>query len=170
MTRRIAALALALACSAIATPRPALAQRALTQSDSAAIVRAVWKALTEEVRSGYRVPALWLWTPTADTAPFVRFSPALRVALVMDGVIASTRRPIGDDTLVVRIARWRVDSAGVTMEIQSRQTTVLGRGAHRCRASSGAVEHFRAQPRGSDWAARRFGSALAGDGACVDIK
>lgn len=170
MTHRMAVLALALACSTIAAPRPALAQRALTQSDSAAIVRAVWKVLTEEVRGGYRVPALWLWTPTADTARFVRFSPALRVALVMDGILASTRRPIGDDTLVVRIARWRADSTGVTMEVQSFQTTVLGSGAHRCRASSGAVEHFRAHPRGTDWIATRFGSALAGDGACVDIK
>lgn len=170
MTRRIATLALATACSAIVTPRSAFAQRALTQDDSVAIVRAAWDAFTKGARVGPCAPALWLWTPVHDTARFVALSPAARVALVMDGVPASTRRPLGDDTLVVRITGWRPDSAGATLELSSLRMLVLGSGAHRCRTGGGAVQHFRVRPRGTEWIATPVGPALIGDLGCTPIR
>lgn len=88
----------------------------------------------------------------------------------MEGVPAATRRPLGDDTLVVRITGWRPDSAGATLELRSLRMLVLGSGAHRCRTGGGAVEHFRVRPRGTEWIAMPVGPALAGDLGCTPIK
>jgi hypothetical protein len=171
MTRRIAAMVLTIAGSTMSLlPRTASAQRALTQSDSAAIVRAAWDVATDDFHTGRDAWVLWLWTPTADTARSVAFSPALRVALIMQGVPASTRRPAGDDTVVVRVTRWRTDAASVTIELQSAWTTLLGASAHRCRTGSGNIEHFRVDARGAEWIARRVGAVTHGDGGCRPLE
>lgn len=170
MTRRFATLSLGMACATVSlAPPSASAQRVLTQSDSAAIVRAVWNTATEDFRDQRRAPVLWLWAPPTDAPRVVGLSPALRVALIMQGVPASTRRPTGDDTVVVRLTTWRTDSTSVTVELQSSWTTLLGNPAHRCRTGSGNVEHYRVDARGTEWVVRRVGSVTHGDSGCRPI-
>ena len=158
------------ACAAaalIVPPRAAAGQAALSAADSADIVRAAWTLVT----GGYGAHrVLWLYAPaTADTARVVPFSAAVRAALVGLGVPAAARRPSGDDTVVVRVIAWRDDAGGISLQVASSWTVVLGAGTRRCRTGSGNHERIRVSRSAGAWTAVRDGPILHGDRVCVPI-
>ena len=161
----------AVLAAAVAAPLGTVSgQSAAARADSAAIVRAVW----DTVASGFGAPharlALWLWAPAADSVGVVPLSPALRDSLVRQGIPAFVRWPVGDDTVVFRLTGWRTDSAGVSVELMSGWTTVLGFGRRRCRTGSGNHERFRLERRDTAWVAERVGPIVHGDRVCTPIR
>jgi hypothetical protein len=168
-SRVLSVALLTVGCSA-APRRAAVSQEAVVQADSAAIVRAVWAAATDGWRARAARQVLWLWAPSAaDTTQVVPLSPAVRDALVRQGVPASARRPAGDDTVVMHLTAWQADSGGVDVEVVSGWTVVLGSGSRRCRAGSGNVERFAVRRRGGGWAIERARPILHGDRVCAPI-
>ena len=151
-------------------PRTVVAQSPGTRADSAAIIRAVWDAAL----AGGTPPSMrarWFWAPpTRDSTRVVPVSAELRQALTQLGLPAFVRRPAGDDTLVLHLTRWRVDSAGVDVELASQWTVVLGTGPRRCRAGSGNAERFRVRREGGAWLAQRVGPIIHGDRACTPLQ
>lgn len=146
----------------------ASAQLPRSAADSIAIVRAVWEVVVSG-HAGRRAAALWSPSST-DTFSVVALSPVVRNALMQSGVPVSAHRPVGDDTVVVRVRSWRTEGGATLLEVESAWTTVLGSGARRCRAGSGNWELLRVTREARAWVAIREGPTMHGDRECAPIE
>ncbi len=153
---------------ASSTRTPCATAQSLTgaRKDTVDILDAVWRVATPNHQKS-RVP--WLYVPAKDTG-VVTVSDAVRSALEQQGVAASARRPTGDDTVVFRVTRWKVDTGGtMLLRLNSHWTAVLGSGVRRCRTGSGNSENYRVARSGAGWSAVRLNPVFHGDNVCVSI-
>lgn len=143
-----------------AMPTPALGSVS-SPRDTADVLEAVWRLPVSRFTSdGHR----WLYLPTTDSVAF-GFSDGVRNDLVQRGVPASTRRPVGHDTVVVEIRRWSRDSTGdIVLEVISRWTHMSTRVKGIC-MSGGNTEQFRVHRADTGWHAANHGG-VHGNGYC----
>lgn len=90
--------------------RPALAPTSIvrTAAVSAGVLEAVWRVrVTSMTIAGVE----WLYLPNADSAALT-VSDGVRAALTKRNVPASSRRPMGHDTVVYEVLRWTPDAGG----------------------------------------------------------
>jgi hypothetical protein len=144
--------------------------RAITPSDSVAIVRAAWQTVTAG-HASRRVVRLWSRL-APETVGLVPLSRTITDAIARDGIPVVARRWAGDDTVVFHIARWESDphSGRVILEIRSAWTTVLRAGARACRTGSGNIEQVEVTQRQGEWRAKQRGPVMHGDQICVPLQ
>ncbi len=141
-------------------------QSLLSTQDSVEVVRAFWRLATSSAQAR---DVAWLWTPSQADSESVAISPAIRLSVTTQGVPASARRPVGDDTVVFRISEWRDDSGGVRLVMASFRSTVLGSGARRCRTISGNSGSVRVRRIRGRWEANWDGPGVHGAQVCRPV-
>jgi hypothetical protein len=150
--------------------KPVSAQRAqgiaLSSGDSAAVLRSAFRFVTQGHNARQRV--LWFWTPSSADSNALSFSPDVRAILTASGLTVSENRPVGDDTVVFRVRSWKVDSAGVLLEIRSEWTQVR-RANPPCRTGSANVERLRLRRADGEWVTSHEGPVVHGDNACAPL-
>ncbi len=134
--------------------------------DSVEVVRAFWRlaASLAPIRD-----VAWLWTPIEADSESVAFSPAIQASLAAQGVPASARRPVGDDTVVFRLVEWHDERGTVRLHMDSFASTVLGTGARRCRTGSGNSGRVRVRRTRGQWEASWEGPGVRGAQVCRPI-
>lgn len=158
-----------LVAAAVVPVGAAAGQRSKARVDTAAIVRTVWESATAQWKQSPARAVLWFWAPIErDSTHTIVLSPAVRQALMRDGVPVSARRPVGDDTVVFSLTSWRDTAVGVKVQLTSGLTTVL-RGAHQpCRVGSGTSTNYLVRRHGSGWRVEG-GPVLVGDTVCEPL-
>jgi hypothetical protein len=137
-----------------------------TVADTIDVLEAVWRAAIPKNRAERTIQ---FYLPSVDSA-VLTVSDTVRAALDKRHIPAVSRMSIGDDTTIVAVRRWRVDSANaLAIELQTSVSTILGSGTKPCRARSGSLETYAARRVAESWVARRVGPVEAGDDVCVPI-
>ena len=136
------------------------------RDDSVDILEAVWRAAASRY-DGLR--AVWFYLPSQTEPGMVTTSADIQAELAGRGIPASPRLPVGDDTVVFRVARWQSATSSTSLlQIDSRWTTGRTTSAGRCRTGFANTEWIQAARTVSGWTAVRTGPVRHGE-LCVPV-
>lgn len=164
MKRIVLLTVLALALTGCKSARATLTSADVVreQTDTTDVLEAIWRVpVSSMTLNGER----WLYLPDADSAA-VTVSEAVRAALAQRGVPASTRRPVGHDTIVYQVRRWARDPSGASILTLASSWTRMSKSVPSLCTTGGNEETYRAHRSGTGWEAERIGRGLHGNGYC----
>lgn len=144
--------------------RPALALTGIvrTAADTADVLEAVWRV---RAKSMTMAGVEWLYLPNADSAALT-VSDGVRAALTKRNVPASSRRPMGHDTVVYQVLRWTRDAGGAPVLTLSSAWTLTSKSVPAYCMTGGNEETSRVRRGRMGWEAERIGPIVHGNGYC----